>query len=89
MTDITKTHDLFFVVRGNMVKPSALLQTLLDVAAKHDPAVAEGFAARFPFRSEDDAWNIDDVAGALGMEVRALDAEFKAEANRRFGERMN
>ncbi len=89
MTDITETHDIFFSVDGNLVKPTAMMQTLLEVAARHDPAVAESFAQRFPFRDEADFWNIDDVAHALGMDVRTLHTEFKAEAHKRFGETLN
>lgn len=86
MTDITETHDIFFDVGGNLVRPTLMMQTLLDVAAGHDAEIAKKFAARFPFKSEADMWNIDDLAAALGMDARKLHAEFKIEAAKRFAQ---
>lgn len=83
MTDDLPPGMPFFIVGGNLVRPTQLLGALLEVAARHDREVAESFAERL-FEDGDDTWGMDNVADALGISVQALHTEWKAECNKRF-----
>lgn len=85
MTDLPPCMP-FFIVGGNLVRPTLLLGVLLEVAAKHDREIAESFTKRF-FEEGDDTWGLDNIAEALGLSCEALHAEWKRECNRRFGDK--